>query len=396
MQTRQSPSAWEGEQAQLLLTTGAALVLCWLFFDSFVYWTSWILYWLWIMVDFAPTHLWVASKVNLLVALSNKAKTASFDDWLAVMNQTSGILFLFLAPVVLMSTISLAQHPMLPFRSKRLINAKTLPRLVSGFAPSVIPIVAAYGPNGLKDDTSEANAWALKPEEFAERHGLINRKVLDRAAARNAFKDQIGREHKRLEDWAGHERALLAVFGLQVLLNDRKAATQLLDDLNRSCMVKGLRRRNPGFLPLYTLADKAFARVAGAAGINDLLTQHAFVRTLLAGIYGRDLRLPSARFRWLKGVDRTLWYALHSADTAKVFIEGAGVLAQTRAESRAQVLGLPCADLMLDKAVDGLQSELEGIGLVHSYETEPAETMEAEAVPLLQAIYEAQPLSSEQ
>ena len=81
----------------------AALVLCWLFFDSFVYWTSWILYWLWIMVDFAPTHLWVASKVNLLAGLANKAKTVSFDDWLSVMNQTSGILFLFLSPIVLMS-----------------------------------------------------------------------------------------------------------------------------------------------------------------------------------------------------------------------------------------------------------------------------------------------------
>lgn len=387
MQTRQPTGSWESEQAQLLLLMlGAALFLCWLFFDTFVYWTSWLLYWMWLMVDFGPTHLWVASKANILVQMANNAKAVSFDAWLAGMNQTSGILFVFLIPIVLLSSFSLAQHPMLPFRSKRLINAKTLPKLVSGFAPSIIPIVAAYGPEGLKDDTSAANAWALKPEEFAERHQLVVRKVLDRAAAQTAFEAQIGPRHESFEQWQPHERALLAVFGLQVFLDDRKAATRLLDDLNRSCLVKGLSRQ-PTYLPLYSLADKAFAQVVATPQMRELLTRHPFVRTALAGLYGRDLRLPSARFRWLKGVDRTLWYALHSADTMKVFVEGSGVLAQTRAESHAQVLGLACSQLMVKKAVDGLHSELESIGLIHPHESEPQATVLEEPLPVLESIY---------
>lgn len=395
MQTRQPQGTWEGEQAQLLLIVAAALVLCWLFFDTFVYWTSWILYWLWLMIDFGPTHQWVGHKANILVQMANNAKTISFDAWLAGMNQTSGILFVFLIPIIALSSWSLALHPMLPFRSKRLVNAKTLPKLVSGFAPSIIPIVAAYGPDGLKDDTSEANAWALKPEEFAQRHQLITRKVLDRAAVQAAFEAQVGPRHESFDQWQPHERALLAVFGLQVFLDDRKAATRLLDDLNRSCLVKGLSRR-PTYLPLYSLADKAFARVVATPAMNELLTTHRYKRTVLAALYGRDLRLPSSRFRWLKGVDRTLWYALHSADTAKVFVEGAGVLGQARAEKRAKELSLPLEGLMVKKAVDGQHSELEGIGLIHVHETAPEAEVQAETVPILQAIYSAEPLPADQ
>ncbi|MCK9759836.1 conjugal transfer protein [Pseudomonas syringae pv. syringae] len=392
MQTRQPANSWEGDQAYTFVYLCIAFVLCYLFFDIVVFWTSWILYWLWMMIDFTPTHLWVASKVNLLAALANNSKSVSFDEWLIAMNQTSGILFLFLSPIVLMSGVSLAQHPMLPFRSKRLINAKTLPRIVSGFAPSVIPIVAAYGPNGLKDDTSEANAWGMKPEEFAERHNLIKRKVLDHEAAKVLLEMQVGRPHENLTALKGYERALLTVFGLQVYLDDRKAATKLLDDLNRSCMVKGFSsRKPPSYTPLYSLADKGFARLLNAPGLKELLNTHAFVRTALAGLYGQDLRLPSARFRWLKGVDRTLWYALHSADVMKVYTEGAGVLAHTRAEVKAKKLGLPCDVLMVKKAIDGLQADLESIGLVHPLEMAPSDAVEEVSLSLLEAIYNPQP-----
>lgn len=394
MQNRPPQSSWESQQAQLLLIVAAGFGLCWLFFDYFVYWSSWVLYWLWLMVDFSYTHVLVASKANLLVKLANNPKAVTFDQWLAVMNQTSTILFVFLIPIILLSSWSLALHPMLPFRSKRLISAKTLPKLVSGFAPSIIPIVAAYGPNGLKDDTSAANAWALKPEEFADQHNLIVRKVLDRTAAQAALEAQIGPAHTDFADWLPHERALLAVFGLQVFLNDRKAATKLLDDLNRSCLVKGLTRR-PTYLPLYSLAEKAFARVVATPAMGELLAVHGFRRTALAGLYGRDLRLPSARFRWLKGVDRTLWYALHSADTAKVYVEGAGVLARSRAEAKAKQLGLPCG-LRVEKAIDGLNAEMEGIGLIHEHEDMPEAAAQVEKMPLLQAIYGAEALPADQ
>lgn len=325
--------------------------------------------------------------MNLLANLANHAPQAKFSEWLDVMNQTSGVLMIFLIPLLMFSGFGLARHPMLPWKSKRLVNVDTLPKIVSAFAPSVIPVLAATGRDGLMNDTSPENAWALKPEEFAEQHNLITRQVLDREAARQVFEAQIGRSHTGLEGWEPHERALLAVFGAQVFLNDRKAATRLLDDLNRSCMVRGLRRKRKAYTPIYSLANKLFARIEGAPGVAEWLQTHRSVRTALVGLYGRDLRLPPARFRWLKGVDRTLWYGLHTADTAKVYVEGSGVVAQARAETRAVELGLPRPGLLVTKAIDGLQAELESIGLVFAREIAAAVQRQVAAEPMLSAIY---------
>jgi intracellular multiplication protein IcmP len=399
MQNRPPQGALESDHAQWALALGAALLLCWLFFDTFVYWTSWILYWLWKMVDYPFIHKWAGSKINLLAEVANNAKHVTVSEWLDVMNDTSGILLLFLTPLVIVSSIALAKHPILPFRSKRLINIRTLPGLVSRFAPSVIPIIAASGPDGLMNDTSPANAWALKPEEFAARHNLVKHKVLDREAAKEVFEAQIGGVHKGLLDWTPYERALLAVFGQQVFLNDRKAATQLLDDLNRSCMVKGLLSgHNHSMTPLYRLADKGFKRVAQAPGVDEWLQSHVSVRSALVALYGQDLRLPPARFRWLKGADRTLWYALHSADTAKVFVEGAGVQAQARAEVHAHKLGLPQPGLMVTQAIEGLQTELEGIGLVFPKEVIAAKSKRRETsdIPVMTAVYAVQPSQADE
>lgn len=391
MQNRPPQASWESEQAQLFLAICAIVLLCWLFFDSFVYWTSWLLYWLWMLVDFPRIHVWVGGKINLLAHLANQAKTVTFDEWLTVMNQTSTILLLFLLPLVALSAYGLARHPQWAFRSKRLVNIHTLPGLVSAFAPSVLPVLAASGRDGLMNDTSAAHAWGLKPEEFAEQHQLISRQVLDREAARKVFEAQIGPAHEGFEGWAPYEKALAAVFGLQVLLNDRKAATRLLDDLNRSCLVSGLlQRKRLDYTPLYRLANKAFARVAAAPGAREWLDTHGSVRTALVGLYGRDLRLPPARFRWLKGVDRTLWYALQGADTAKVFVEGAGVIAQARAESHAKQRDLPRPGVLVTQAIEGLQNDLESIGLVFTREVAAVRRREAAQASALVAVYAAQ------
>ena len=79
MQNRPQQSAWEGEQAYVFLAFCAAVLLCWLFFDSFVYWTTWTLYWLWKIVDFGPLHTWAGGKINLLAEVANNAKDITFS-----------------------------------------------------------------------------------------------------------------------------------------------------------------------------------------------------------------------------------------------------------------------------------------------------------------------------
>lgn len=357
----------ENEQGYLLLIVCGILFLLWLFFDAFVYWSCWLLYWMWWSIDFTRIHVFVAERLNLLAATANDAVHVSFFEWIQVMNATSGILMLIMIPLSIVSFTGLIQHPALPIRSKRRLNIHSLPKVISYFSPSIIPVLAsAKSKDGLMNDDSTENAWALKPEEFAEKHRLIQRKLLDHKATEAAFINQLGNENRGLAHFRPHERALIAVFGLQIFLNDRKTATALLDDLNRSCLVKGfLRRKENVREPLYSLANKAFLRVSTAPGINEWLETHGFVRSALVGLYARDLRLPPARFRWLKGVDRTLWYGLHTADSAKVFVEGAGLVAQTRAEIYAKKLGFPRPSIMLSEAIEGLERELGSINFVH-------------------------------
>ncbi|MGK4397515.1 secretion/conjugation apparatus DotM-related subunit [Escherichia coli] len=54
--------------------------------------------------------------------------------------------------------------------------------------------------------------------------------------------------------------------------------------------------------------------------------------SLLYALFDDDLQLPSANFRWLKGVNRTLWYALSRRPREVLLIEGGGVIAPSQCE----------------------------------------------------------------
>lgn len=381
------PRTWEGEQGQMLLAVCAALVVCWLFFDSVVYATCWLLYWLWRVVDVPRFHLWAGQHINLLAETANQAPQVSLLEWLAVMDATAGILLLFLVPVAVACAVALVQHPALAFRSRRTVNIHTLPGLISRFAPSVRPVLAM----GAGDDGLAPSAWALRPEAFAAHHQLVERKTLNRAAALAVFQAQLGPPISDPADWQPHEQALLAVFGAQVFLDDRDAASGLLDALNRSCLVRGWLRRRVSPVPLFRLAMPLFARVMAAPAVGGWLALHGSVRSALVGLYARDLRLPPARFRWLKGVDRPLWYGLHTADCAKVFVEGAGIVAQARAEVQAARLGLPRPGVMVTAAVDGLQADMASIGLIFPLEAAPVRVRRAPDASLLADLYALTP-----
>lgn len=372
----------------VLMTFCLALLLCWLFFADFVRWSCWFLYWLWRFADFPQIHDYAAVRINLLAKTGNGAESVGLSEWRDVMNATAGILFVPLVPLMAVTGWALARHPAAGFRSRRAIDVHSLPRVMATFAPSVIPALSGQSGDGLMNDTAPENAWAQKPEEFAQTHGLIKRRVLDRGAATILFDAQTGPGMMPPAQWQPFERALMAVFGLQVFTGDREAATTLLDDLNRSC-IRRRPFRAPEFrsVPDWRIAEEHVARVLASPGVSEWLKTHRTVRSALTGLYGCDLRLPPARFRWLKGCDRTLWYGLHTADTAKVFVEGAGIVAQARAERLAARLGLPCPPLMTGEAVDGLQLELETLGLVYPRDAAPERARSRPERPFPDALY---------
>lgn len=361
------PSTHENDKGIMLICLILVIFLCWLFFDIFVYMTCWILYWIWQLVDIFPRfHPWIAERINMLAYASKEAKNIDFFQWVTLMNLTSGVLLIFFVPVGVLSGSLLFRHPALGFRSKRAINPDSLPGITSKFSPTVIPVLK-YGNKGLMNNTDQENAWALRPEEFAKQHNLIQRKTLDTEATTKAFENQLGDEMKPLSEWLPYERALFVIFGLQYFLDERKTAASLLDNLNRSCLVSGLRfwKRSTVSDPLFSLSDKGYKRLLQLEAVSDWMSSHRYVRSALTALYANDLRLSPSRFRWLKGIDRTLWYALHTAGTAKVFVEGAGVVAQARAERAAVKLGLKVRGNMVYSAVRGLAYDLENIGLIY-------------------------------
>ena len=80
-------------------------------------------------------------------------------------------------------------------------------------------------------------------------------------------------------------------------------------------------------------------------------------------------KLPSSHFRWLKGMDRQLWYALNTTGRKGPFIESAAVFTQALWEDFATDEGYRLPTPHLDDAIDGIETYLVKIGLMA---TQPA------------------------
>lgn len=341
------------------------LLVAWLFLPEFVYWSCLILHTLWGMADFGPFHNWAAPRYNLLAITGNDAENVSFERWVSVMEQTMGILMVFLIPLTTVSLWGWVRHPARNWKTRRVLNISTLPFAMEAISPAIAPILnEGDSARLLLDKRCPERRPAQTPEGFAEEHQLISNMQLDVARCRTVFMAQQGPQLTSWKSLAPHEKALFAIFGLQFFLDDRPAAKALMDDLNRSCRLKSRRDKGKFSLPVYALARPAFKRVIQSEGAKQWLREHRFVRSGLVWLYAHDLRLTPPNWLWLKGVDRTLFYALHRANTAKGFIEGAGIVAVARTEAEAIRLGLPCPEACVDEAINGLRADILSLGLL--------------------------------
>lgn len=341
------------------------LLVAWYFLPFFVYSSCLILHFLWGLVDFGPFHSWAAPRYNLLAETGNNADNVSFEHWINVLEYTMGILMIFLIPISTASLWSWSRHPSRNWYTRRVLDIHTLPFAMEAISPAIAPILNEGDPKRLLlDKRRPERRPAMSPEEFVEQHKLISNMQLNVARCREVFKAQLG---KPLESWkslAPHEKAMFAIFGLQYFLDDRKAATALMDALNRSCRVKSRRDRGKFSVPIYAIARPAFMRVIKSDKAAHWLKEHRFVTSGLVCLYAHDLRLTPPNWLWLKGVDRTLFYALHRANTTKGFIEGAGIVAVARTEEEAIRLGLPCPETCVEEAIDGLKTDMTKLGLI--------------------------------
>lgn len=363
------PSPNNDQGTMMLMALALILIAIVIFHSIFYYACCAMLYYLWYLADFESIHTYVAGKINLLVWASNRVEDLSLGEFLEVMNQTAGILYVFMLPVTVYGLVATRNHPLSITRRK--IDIHTLPKIMSTFSPAIIPALQYGDPKTqlLNVDPPEHRS-AMTPDEFAISHKLVIGQRLDHERARQAFDAQLGTPLLSESSFSAHERALVAIIGLQVFCDDRPAALELRDALNRSCGKRQREHGNKRGYPQLSLAEKAFRQVIGTPQAKAWIRRHSTTRTALSALHAQDLRLPAGQFRWLKGIDRTLWYVLSSSDRSKCFVEGACVVTAAQWESLVSQLSkklkvvIPAPENLTAFAVRGLEDDLRNIGMV--------------------------------
>jgi len=332
-----------------------------------------LLYWLWNIVDFPRTHEYAAWRINLLARTHNNAPDVTWSEFFAVMDVTAGILMIVLIPLIITGIIAVRRHQV--SRTRRDISIHTLPRIMSAFSPSIIPALT-YGDKKqqlLNVDPAEHRS-AQTPDEFAIEHRLVVNQRLRREVAQELFIAQLGIPLPKLaagndvgplfNTFNDHERAMFAIFGLQHFMDKRKDAEALLDTLNRSTLKADRRYRNKIGYPNLALANSAFKKVIATEQARSFIRQYGYVRTAISALHDNDLHLPIRRFRWLKGLDRPLWYTLASTGRPWPFVEAAGVVSQAHWETLAARYRVRLSHPIMSLALDGLEADLRNIGAV--------------------------------
>lgn len=288
----------------------------------------------------------------------------SLDQLVLVMNKP-GYLFIWISlAITLRAAWRAHNHP--ANRTRRHITARNLPKIMSTHSPAVIPTL--YYGDLLNTDPYE-HRRSINPEEWAATNSLIVNGMLDRSRCRALFIADLGVPVSALSELSQHEKAMFAIFGTRLLADgtDHAAAQVLLDQLNCSCHT-GAWNGKPGY-PDFSVSEAAFAKYASHPDAAKWLAKHPYPRTLLHATHSAALafgRLPSSHFRWLKGIDRPLWYALNTTGRKAPFVESAAVFTQTLWEDFSFDRGYRLTQPCVDDAIDGLESYLVKVGLISS------------------------------
>jgi intracellular multiplication protein IcmP len=182
---------------------------------------------------------------------------------------------------------------------------------------------------------------------------------LDIDAATAAFEKQLG------ERWEGMEKAPTYIKALCVAIYTTakrdKNARQIKEQIAVTYATKKPAEIEKIILELYaeTKKDEKFAKL-----IDKYASKHAYTNTamyrLLTWSRANGGVFASAEVRWLKPVDRTLWYVLNNCGRRSFHIEGAGGVSHFHSEN---IIRGPLVEPHVDQAVEGLEDYLEHQGI---------------------------------
>lgn len=287
-----------------------------------------ILYWIYKITPDALVPGSRSDKMNLINQMAIHRNDVSLTDFITLLNLTASVAF----PIILLLSVLFAyliiKSPF--YKLTRRISIKDLPRIMVKYAPANAHVLARFGSFDkllLNENPDEAKG-PLSPVEFAEKYSLVDvpRRRLMKKKAHRVFMEQVKVSQGKVS-FTDYERALLSVFSLVHFSNDRERAKQLLDALNLSCL-----DTKEGF-PNFELANDAWEEVSESEKLAQHLKGRTSSRAILHSLFDNDLMIAPAQFRWLKGLDRTLWMALSSVGRGKFFVEGAGVIAWSLSET---------------------------------------------------------------
>jgi len=333
--------------------------------DDIVYYS---LLWCWYQLapfdwSFSPSFIraWRLEAAQLAAAPA----TVSFDQMVGMLNKVA-YFYIWLPVWMAINGIKRAvKHPALVTR--REITVDNLPEIMSHHSPAIIPSLYYGDPKNdllLNADPPE-HRRSQNPEEWVAEHGLLINRQLDRERCRKLLIEQLGQPITDIDQLSDCERALFTVFGARLFSDEHHVAQNLLDELNRSCHNHTWEGKK-GY-PDLSIPNKYFRRFCKHPAVSEWLQKHPYPRTLLHAMHEQAMKsgkLPNAHFRWLKGMDRSLWYVLTTTGRKVAFIESAAVYTQCQWEKFVFELGYRLKQPYVDDAIDGLETYLISVGLV--------------------------------
>lgn len=211
---------------------------------------------------------------------------------------------------------------------------------------------ALFNPN--EDDPKQAPAKT--PPEWLRDGGIAldEKQGLDRDAAERAFQEQLGDPWPGLDKAPTHVRVMAVLCALKAKRD--KEMIRVRDEISIAYTTK------PGSAD--RIAEKLIAPYVKdpkiRKAIDKYASKHAYTTTALyrllmwgrrkGGVFG------CGEFRWLKPIDRTLWYGLNNCGRRAYHIEGAGIVAHYMVE----FLGAkPRPTPAVERAVEGLEEYLQ-------------------------------------
>ncbi|MDE2674057.1 MAG: hypothetical protein OXH65_03005 [Paracoccaceae bacterium] len=231
------------------------------------------------------------------------------------------------------------------------------PTTGSWFLPPLLPV---YHP--------PPNGRALRPEEWLEAHGVTRMDGSLEVTVAILLRRQLQTRWTGVDCLAPWKKAIVAALVL-IDLDQSGKAERLIDGL-MAMMASGRVPFSEALAGQPELAGQVEGLLADHEDrIMTLTANHFWVETAMAELWqgcraGKGV-WPSARFLWLKTVDRPLWYTISSLGGNVSFVESAGILAHHRAEVQMKMpLAVPlvgtATEAMVNEYLDMSQVRVEG------------------------------------